>query len=146
MFGHIFFFFCSRYFNEYFPRAAQVAQQLRDRPGSPERLVFLTHSWLVSLFLDCAARIGIQCPNATTVADVRQAVQQGDIVWHALPHNAQVELYDASLLQVGGPVPLALPCCKISVSPAGPTPRHALPACLLWHPASQPWSNLVHWV
>ncbi|EFN55987.1 hypothetical protein CHLNCDRAFT_145354 [Chlorella variabilis] len=92
-------FVISRYFNEYFPRAAQVAQQLRDRPGSPERLVFLTHSWLVSLFLDCAARIGIQCPNATTVADVRQAVQQGDIVWHALPHNAQVELYDASLLQ-----------------------------------------------
>ncbi len=47
-------------------------------------------SWLMSLFLDCPARIGIACPNATTVAAVRAAVAAGDIVWHALPHNGQV--------------------------------------------------------
>ena len=130
----------SRYFNEHLPRAAAVAEQLRQR-GGEERLVFLTHvrgragiapgpaagagastalpragapsaahlrpcadlgrvpralpppaapqSWVVSLFLDCPARIGVRCPNATAVAGVRAAIQRGDITWHALPHNGQ---------------------------------------------------------
>jgi hypothetical protein len=82
----------SRYFNQYFPAAAQLGQQLRNRPGGTERLAFLTHSWLVSLFLNCPARIGITCPNSTTVDQFRAAVHHGDIVWHALPHNAQVWL------------------------------------------------------
>ncbi|EFN51908.1 hypothetical protein CHLNCDRAFT_54763 [Chlorella variabilis] len=89
----------SRYFNTHFPRAVRVARQLRQRPGGTERLVFLTHSWLVSLFLDCPTHIGLVCPNATTVADFKAAVHRGDITWHALPHNAQVELYDADLLR-----------------------------------------------
>ena len=80
----------SRYFNTHFPRAVRVARQLRQRPGGTERLVFLTHSWLVSLFLDCPTHIGLVCPNATTVADFKAAVHRGDITWHALPHNAQV--------------------------------------------------------
>jgi hypothetical protein len=66
-----------------------LGQQLRSR-GGPERLAFLTHSWLVNLFLECPARIGIACPNATTVAQFEAAVRAGDIVWHATPHNAHV--------------------------------------------------------
>lgn len=49
-----------------------------------------TQSWLLSLFLDCPARIGIACPNATTVEEVSAALQRGDISYHALPHNGQV--------------------------------------------------------
>lgn len=49
-----------------------------------------TQSWVVSLFLDCPARIGVKCPNSTAVASVKAAIRRGDITWHALPHNAQV--------------------------------------------------------
>lgn len=91
---------------------------------------------MLSLFLDCPARIGIACPNATTVEEVTQAIKQGDITWHALPHNAQ-----ASLLLRGGcslktaeaaqrhrlagsrkqaPPHLLHPCCSFLSSPRLP--------------------------
>lgn len=50
----------------------------------------MAQSWVLSLFFDCPAHIGLRCPNATTVAEVDAAVRRGDLVWHAMPHNAQV--------------------------------------------------------
>ncbi|KAL4420038.1 hypothetical protein ABPG77_001288 [Micractinium sp. CCAP 211/92] len=84
------------WFHEHYPRAIQVAQELRKR-GGPERLVFLTHSWLVALYLDCPPHIGIKCPNSTAAFEA--AVRRGDIYWHALPHVAQIELFDPPLLE-----------------------------------------------
>lgn len=43
----------------------------------------------------------IICPNASLVADVIAAVEAGVITWHAYPHNAELELTDASLFQEG---------------------------------------------
>ncbi|KAL4430828.1 hypothetical protein ABPG75_006084 [Micractinium tetrahymenae] len=84
------------WFHQHYPRAIQVAEELRKR-GGPERLVFLTHSWLVALYLDCPQHIGIRCPNSTEAFEA--AVRRGDIYWHALPHVAQAELYDPPLLE-----------------------------------------------
>jgi len=40
------------YFHEYFPKAVEVAHALR--AGSyVETFIYTTHSWLVSLYLDC---------------------------------------------------------------------------------------------
>ena len=43
----------------------------------------------------------IICPNASLVRDVIAAVEAGTITWHAYPHNAELELADASLLKEG---------------------------------------------
>lgn len=42
----------NRYFNEYFPRAVNLSEQLR-AGEYVENFVYTTHPWLVSLFLDC---------------------------------------------------------------------------------------------
>ena len=51
---------------------------------------FEMQSYLVSLFLDCPAGMGLHCPNATAVRAVEDAIRDGTITWHAFPHNAQV--------------------------------------------------------
>eukprot|EP00887_Chlorella_sp_A99_P001854 scaffold19.g1854.t1 len=103
----------SKYFTQFFPAAAATGAALRARNGT-ERLAYLTHSWLVSLYLDCPRRLGIECPGleeraalrrrkrsrlCPQVAAFKAAVAAGDITWHALPHNGQTEMYDASLLE-----------------------------------------------
>lgn len=41
----------NKYFNEYYPRAVDVADEVARISG--ERYVYTTSCWLVSLFLDC---------------------------------------------------------------------------------------------
>lgn len=88
----------SQYMTEFMVKAAKVSDDLR-KLGGPERYRYLTHSFLVSLFLDCPSHIGISCPSSEDVATIKAAAHRGDIVWHALPHNFQTELMDVELLQ-----------------------------------------------
>lgn len=88
----------SRYFRDYFPAAIATANKLQQR-GGPEVYRYLTHSFLVSLYLDCPKQLGIYCPSPEEVAIFEDAVTQGHIMWHALPHNFQAEVMDADLLQ-----------------------------------------------
>ena len=98
----------SEYFNVYFPRAAQMADAARH---TGDRYTYMTHPWIVALFLDCQ-KAGIRdwrspghhkqlltCPNSTTVAQFRRAVTLGDIWMQAFPHNGSPETYDASLFE-----------------------------------------------
>lgn len=104
--------FCYRvineYFNEYFPRAVATAAAMR-QSGS-DAYIWMTQAWLLDLFFDCPNagildwRAGsdaaplLQCPNSTTLATVKAAVQRGDIVFHAFPHNAELSQLDRSLM------------------------------------------------
>ena len=61
------------YFHEYFPRAIDIANQMRALGGN-DRFVYTTHPWLLSLYLSCPANfvlsnIQLICPSAQ---DVRQ--------------------------------------------------------------------------
>jgi hypothetical protein len=88
----------NQYFEVYFPRAARIGAELRRR-GGPERLKWMTHSWLVSVFFDCPRHApDLRCPNATTVVVVEAAIRAGDIWWHALPFNAEMAVYDSATL------------------------------------------------
>jgi hypothetical protein len=69
----------------------QVAVQSPPPPPPPLRR-YLSHSWVLSLFLDCPTGMGWTCPNATEVELVTQAIQQGAITWHAMPFNPQYEV------------------------------------------------------
>jgi hypothetical protein len=78
-----------RYFTEYFPHAMQIADQMR-QSGS-ERYVWTTGSWLVYEYLEQA--------SPADRKQMEQAIQRGDIAWHALPFSWQSELLDRSMIE-----------------------------------------------
>src|SRR5215831_1566790 len=80
-----------RYFKEYFPRAIDLANELR-QSGS-YRYVWTTGSWLLYEYLEQA--------TPAEQARMEKAVSAGDIAWHALPFTWQTELMDASMIAGG---------------------------------------------
>ncbi|KAF6255451.1 hypothetical protein COO60DRAFT_212733 [Scenedesmus sp. NREL 46B-D3] len=88
------------YFHTHYPAAIRLATKLQESPDNRhgDRFRYLTHSWLLSLFFDCPPGLGVRCPNATHVADVKAAIEDGVITWHAMPFNPQYEVFDADLL------------------------------------------------
>jgi hypothetical protein len=91
------------YFDHHLPKAATVGRSLRATPGafSDDKLSFMFQSWVISMFFDCPTGLGLHCPNATAVSSVRDAVEIGDIVWHAFPHNAQLEVMGETMIHAG---------------------------------------------
>ena len=87
-------------FTEHFPRAAGVGAAIRARGGA-ERLRWMTHTYLVSLFLDCPPNMGLHCPNATALANFTAAVTAGDITWQAFPHNAELAATGIGMVEAG---------------------------------------------
>jgi hypothetical protein len=94
-----------RYFDVYFPRAVAVAQDLTAH-GGPERLIYTTHGWLAHMYLHCPANftlsdITLVCPQPAAVQAFRDAVQRGDITWHAAAFNTEYEnAYNAAMIAV----------------------------------------------
>ncbi len=78
----------ARYFNQFFPQAIRVAEQMR-QSGS-QRYVWTTGSWLLYEYLEQA--------SAADRLRMEQAIGDGDIAWHALPFNWQTEMMDRSLI------------------------------------------------
>jgi hypothetical protein len=90
---------CSLYFNEHLPNAARLAQQLRDR-ASDERFIFTTHPWILLEFFDNIAQCTNQRPNATTIALVIQAIEHGDITWHAHAFSMFIPMMDRNSFNI----------------------------------------------
>lgn len=80
----------NRYFDDFLPKAILIANTLR-KYGGKERLVFTTHSYLVSLYLDCPSNMGLHCPSDEAKESFKDAVTRGDITWHAFPFNSEPE-------------------------------------------------------
>ena len=76
------------YFDKYYPRAIQIAETLRQ--SGQDRYVWTTGSWLLYEYLEQA--------DSQQRKRMEQAVQQGDIAWHALPFSWQSELLDGSMI------------------------------------------------
>lgn len=81
-----------RYLNQFIPRAIQTADELRSL-GKEQRLVWTTGSWLVKTYLATMEKEKIQA--------LVQAIENGDITWHALPFTTHTELLDDNLLSYG---------------------------------------------
>lgn len=77
------------YFTEYYPAAIATAAELRRRDG-PEQLRYMTHAYIVGLYLQCPPGRGLRCPAPSAVAAFKAAAKRGDIWWHAMPHNAEL--------------------------------------------------------
>ncbi len=77
-----------KYFEQYYPRAIQIAKTMRD--SGEDHYVWTTGSWLLYEYLQQAA--------SEQRSRMEQAVREGDIAWHALPFNWQTELLDRSMI------------------------------------------------
>ena len=69
------------------------------RALGPDRMVYTTKAWLVSLYLDCPPGMGFRCPTPEARAAFEAGIRRGDIQWHAFPFNTQAELMDASMVR-----------------------------------------------
>lgn len=103
----------NRYFHDHFPNAINTSAMFRAvaKTNKNRRYRWMTQSWLVSVFRNCASsKININgpaspsdliCPNATALAAFEAAAKAGDIGWHAFPHNAEPETLPASIFDAG---------------------------------------------
>lgn len=80
-----------RYFTEYFPKAMDLAEELRQ--SGDHRYVWTTGSWLLYEYLEQA--------SPAERARMEKAIDDGDIAWHALPFSWQTELLSASMIAGG---------------------------------------------
>ena len=78
-----------KYFDQYFSEAMQVAAAMRQ--SGEDRYVWTTGSWLLYEYLDQAA----EEPRKRA----EQAVEAGDLAWHALPFSWQTEMLDRSTIE-----------------------------------------------
>jgi hypothetical protein len=52
----------------YFPKAMNISQDFRNNPDpNGANLIFMTHSYVTSLLLDCPPNMGFTCPTAAEV-------------------------------------------------------------------------------
>ncbi len=77
------------YFSKYYPVAMATAARLRE--GGKNRYIWTTGSWLLYEYLEQA--------NTEERHRMEQAIEAGDIAWHALPFSWQTELLDRSMIQ-----------------------------------------------
>ena len=91
------------YFDHHLPMAADVGTELRQDPSgfTDNKLNFMFQSWVISMYFDCPIGMDFHCPNATAQAKVRNAIEVGDITWHAFPHNAQLEVMSQTMIYAG---------------------------------------------
>jgi hypothetical protein len=78
-----------RYFEKFFPQAIELAKA--QNAGGKRRYVWTTGSWLVYEYLDWAQ------PEQRKAME--EAIERGDIAWHALPFNWQTEMMDRSMIE-----------------------------------------------
>lgn len=82
----------ARYIDDFIPRAVRLARALRGREGA-DRFIWTTGSWLIYEFLE-------QAPTEERRL-MEEAIEAGDIAWHALPFTLHSELLDPSLFRHG---------------------------------------------
>ena len=105
----------SVYYNSFLLSAASTAKYLKQHntsKGAP-RLRYMTQAYIASYFADCIpidqplayphppGEEPVHCPNETQLKTFVDAVEAGDIFWHAFPHNAEPELMDQSFFGWG---------------------------------------------
>jgi hypothetical protein len=80
------------YFTAFIPGAIALAQHYHDLGGT-QRFRWTTGAWLIYEYLEQA--------GAVERRQLEQAIDAGDIVWHALPFTTHTELMDAALFRYG---------------------------------------------
>eukprot|EP01060_Flectonema_neradi_P006477 TRINITY_DN14382_c2_g2_i1.p1 TRINITY_DN14382_c2_g2~~TRINITY_DN14382_c2_g2_i1.p1 ORF type:complete len:722 (+),score=112.55 TRINITY_DN14382_c2_g2_i1:43-2166(+) len=86
------------YFDHHIPYAMQVASELQ---GTGYGLQFMAQTYYISLYLDCPPGMGLHCPTVEKQNDLRAALKNGTIYYHAFPHNAELEVGTVDVIKEG---------------------------------------------
>lgn len=70
----------------------------RKGAASADRYIYMAQPWILSMYLDCPKGMGFTCPDPGDVAKLEAGIRRGDITWNGFPFNAQLELFEPSLL------------------------------------------------
>ncbi len=81
-----------RYFNSFIPGSLALAEQMHQRGGT-EQFIWTTGSWLIYEYLEQA--------GPAERRRMEEAIERGDIAWHALPFTTMTEAEDADLFRFG---------------------------------------------
>jgi hypothetical protein len=87
------------YFDQYLPRAMDLAETLRNSQGE-ERYVWTIAAWMIYQYLEQA--------SSTDRKRMENAILFGDIAWHAMPFTWQSEMLDRSLIATALKISAAL--------------------------------------
>lgn len=80
------------YVEDFIPGAIRLSRDLEQAQG-PERFVWTTGAWLIEDYLTHA--------RPAAQADMERAIDEGHVVWHALPFTTHSEMMDAGLFAHG---------------------------------------------
>ena len=84
-----------QYFTHYIPAALALARRMREQEA-PDRFIWTTGSWLIYEYLEQADEAGRRA--------MEEAIQRGEIAWHALPFTTHTEMMDSDLFRTGLPL------------------------------------------
>eukprot|EP01083_Nonionella_stella_P077773 212520_1 len=92
----------NQYWHIYWPLAIAISKEVQNNPPNIT-FNYMTFPYMMSLYLDCDEqnKMNLKCPTKEQKDYVLQGVTEGRIWFNAFPFNAQLEEYDASLLQFG---------------------------------------------
>ena len=100
------------YYSSFFLKAINSSKYFREHPDLNVSFSYMTHSFLVDHFLHCneetfpyqnfSKQSKLKCPSKEQIEEVESALRNGDLYFHAFPHNAQPELMDAESFAVMG--------------------------------------------
>ena len=82
----------NKYLNMFIPSAIKLAGETREQHGE-KRFKWTTGSWLIYTFLEKA--------DSTNRKKMEQAIEAGDICWHALPFTMHSEALEPSVFEAG---------------------------------------------
>ena len=102
----------NRYFDGHIPNVIKLGKEIRGGKFpvgyTDNKLNFMFQSWVINLYLNCPPDMGIHCPTSEQVKDLHEAIKNGDITWHAFPHNAQLEVMGKTMINAGLELTFAL--------------------------------------
>ncbi len=95
----------NEYFDKHLMNAIDTAAELRKNTtaGAPQ-FIYTSHPWLINMFIDCPQTLwpDLHCPDEEKIKKVTDAVQRGDLTYHAFSANTQAEIIgDISLAKFG---------------------------------------------
>lgn len=84
----------NKYMRAYIPSALDIAKKAR---GTADRFVWTTGSWLLEQYLEHCSKLR----TSDKLDEFIEAVENGDIRWHALPFTTHTELMTKELFEYG---------------------------------------------
>jgi len=107
----------NEYLHTYYTQVRNLALEMEAKPNAHgDKFVYITHPWLISLFLDCPCTgssncsalslnsrfaAPLRCPSSEELSNFTDSVRRGHFRWHGAPFNLQAENSAPELFEAG---------------------------------------------